>query len=91
MQHLCCTDASWKTTASGYHDTGTWQALQFGGERVDGRILTATQHAWTPVAELPVHGVKASPQMCRYTMPIFMPQTPLMPRVLPLTWLIRYW
>lgn len=40
MQHLCCTDASWKATASGYNDTGTWQALQFGGERVDGRCLT---------------------------------------------------
>lgn len=64
MKHLCCTDASWKATASGYHDTGTWQALQFGGERVDGRILTAAQHAWMPVAVVPVHGVKASPQMC---------------------------
>ena len=58
MKHLCCTDASWKATASGYHDTGTWQALQFGGERVDGRILTAAQHAWMPVAEI-VHTLNA--------------------------------
>lgn len=50
------TDRSWSGRESGYSDTGTWRALQFGGERVDGRILprdlsseTLDKMKWTPV------------------------------------------
>lgn len=33
------TDTTWTAASGGYADTGTWNALQFGGERVDGRIV----------------------------------------------------
>ena len=68
---LAKTDASWSGCESGYSDTGTWRALQFGGERVDGRILPAELSSqvldkmkWAPVTvvEVPAHTV--SPQMC---------------------------
>ena len=36
---LTATDTSWRGRESGYSDTGNWCALQFGGERVDGRIV----------------------------------------------------
>ena len=65
------TDGSWYGRESGYSDTGTWRALQFGGERVDGRILPqdlSTQALdkmkWTPVVKVNVPDHIASPQMC---------------------------
>ena len=65
------TDGSWYGRESGYSDTGTWRALQFGGERVDGRILPRdlSTHAldkmkWTPVVKVNVPDHIASPQMC---------------------------
>lgn len=65
------TDGSWYGRESGYSDTGTWSALQFGGERVDGRILPrdlSTQALdkmkWTPVVKVNVPDHIASPQMC---------------------------
>ena len=65
------TDGSWYGRESGYSDTGTWRALQFGGERVDGRILLrdlSTQALdkmkWTPVVKVNVPDHIASPQMC---------------------------
>ena len=36
---LTATDTSWSGRESGYSDIGNWCALQFGGERVDGRIV----------------------------------------------------
>jgi len=65
------TDGSWYGRESGYSDTGTWRALQFGGERVDGRILPrdlSTQALdkmeWIPVVKVNVPDHIASPQMC---------------------------
>ena len=65
------TDRSWQGRESGYSDTGTWRALQFGGERVDGRILpkdlssqTLDQLKWAPVVTVNVPDHIASPQMC---------------------------
>ena len=65
------TDGSWYGRESGYSDTGTWRALQFGGERVDGRILLrdlSTQALdkmkWTPVVKVNVPDHITSPQMC---------------------------
>ena len=65
------TDGSWYGRESGYSDIGTWRALQFGGERVDGRILPqdlSTQALdkmkWTPVVKVNVPDHIASPQMC---------------------------
>ena len=65
------TDGAWYGRESGYSDTGTWRALQFGGERVDGRILSrdlSTQALdkmkWTPVVKVNVPDHIASPQMC---------------------------
>ena len=34
---LCRTDSSWQAARSGYRDTGSWNALDFGGEEVDAR------------------------------------------------------
>ena len=65
------TDGLWYGCESGYSDTGTWRALQFGGERVDGRILPrdlSTQALdkmkWTPVVKVNVPDHIASPQIC---------------------------
>ena len=65
------TDGAWYGRESGYSDTGTWRALQFGGERVDGRILSrdlSTQALdkmkWTPVVKVNVPDHITSPQMC---------------------------
>lgn len=65
------TDGSWYGRESGHSDTGTWRALQFGGERVDGRILPrdlSTQALdkmkWTPVVKVNAPEYITSPQMC---------------------------
>jgi len=65
------TDATWTARESGYSDTGTWQALRFGGERIDGRLLPdnleteeLNKMKWTPVAIVPVTAHIVSPQTC---------------------------
>lgn len=67
---LLTTDASWQGSASGYSDTGTWRALQFGGERVEAGLNpvdmkkgTLDSRSWqsVQVVEIPPH--IASPQM----------------------------
>lgn len=70
-QVVAKTDRSWKGRESGYSDTGTWRALQFAGERVDGRILpkdlssqTLDRLKWAPVVTVNVPDHIASPQMC---------------------------
>ena len=42
------TDSSWEASPSGYSYTGSWQPLQFGGERYDARI----EPAWRPANKL---------------------------------------
>lgn len=68
---LTKTDNSWWGRESGYADTGTWRALQFAGERVDGRILptdlssqTLDKMRWAPVVSVKVPNHITSPQMC---------------------------
>jgi len=71
--HHCVvsTDASWSGRWSGYTDTGTWKAHQFGGERIDARIVPAeldkkTLDAleWSPVDVVSIEGKKVTPQSC---------------------------
>ncbi len=68
---VLATDPTWKGRESGYSDTGTWQALRFGGERIDRRILPdnltpneLNKVKWFPVTVIPVGDHKVSPQMC---------------------------
>lgn len=67
---VLATDTSWKGTPSGYTDTGSWQALRFGGERVDRRSVPANMKSstlnrltWYPVVEVAVPTHTASPEM----------------------------
>jgi alpha-L-rhamnosidase len=68
---LAVTDLSWKGCESGYTDTGTWRALQFGGERLDARTSpksfshqTLCCMKWYPVTIVNVAKHLVSPQMC---------------------------
>lgn len=68
---LTTTDQTWQGIESGYKDTGTWWALQFGGEKIDGRIApvdmsatTLNNYQWTPVHVVEISGMTALPQMC---------------------------
>ncbi|MCR5131372.1 MAG: glycoside hydrolase family 78 protein [Prevotella sp.] len=40
---LVWTDSSWEGTWSGYVDLGSWRPMQFGGERIDARVLKETK------------------------------------------------
>ncbi len=68
---IVATDATWTGRESGYSDTGTWQALRFGGERIDGRLLPKNltkeelnKLKWAAVAVVPIKAHKASTQTC---------------------------
>lgn len=68
---IISTDNSWKGRESGYSDTGTWQALKFGGERIDARVLPDNLSSnelnrlqWFPVVATSVPEHKETPQMC---------------------------
>ena len=69
---ILSTDTTWTGRESGYSDIGTWQALQFGGEKIDRRILpenlsaeVLNQLEWFPVKTITLSSEhKASPQMC---------------------------
>lgn len=68
---ILTTDSTWTGRKSGYSDTGTWQALRFGGERIDARLMpenlgTAAldRLEWHPAAVLPITTHQVSPQMC---------------------------
>lgn len=68
---IVATDATWTGRESGYSDTGTWQALRFGGERIDGRLLPQNltkeelnKLKWAAVAVVPIKAHKASTQTC---------------------------
>lgn len=65
------TDSFWSVSEGGYRDTGTWYALQFGGERVDGAIVPSSleasvldQRRWHTAMTKAVQGMTATPQMC---------------------------
>ncbi|SEN47969.1 alpha-L-rhamnosidase [bacterium A37T11] len=68
---IIATDTSWEGRESGYSDTGTWMALQFGGEKIDRRILPdnllpdeLNKLRWFPVVQVSIGAEQiASPQM----------------------------
>lgn len=69
-QVVASTDASWLAVASGYSGIGTWEPLQFGGERLDGRRqpkdMTAASLdtlAWTQAETVSISVGKATPEM----------------------------
>ena len=68
---LVATDDTWEGRESGYADTGSWFALQFGGERIDARRLPASLTSagldkldWGKTAEINVASRRLTPQMC---------------------------
>lgn len=68
---LAKTDNTWLSRESGYQDMGTWRALQFVGEKLDGRILPVSLEPkeldrlkWAPVVTVNVPPHTASSQTC---------------------------
>lgn len=69
-QSVCRTDTTWRSALSGYRDTGSWNALDFGGEEIDARrnprSMAATDLnalAWESVIAAEKPGHRATPQM----------------------------
>ncbi len=71
VTHLISTDDSWTVSETGYKDTGAWQPLQFGGERVEAALepksMSAADldenHVWSKAAVVKTNQRKVSPQM----------------------------
>ncbi|MGM9767645.1 MAG: family 78 glycoside hydrolase catalytic domain [Candidatus Cryptobacteroides sp.] len=68
---ISATGPGWTAVPGGYQDTGTWEALRFGGERVDGNIVPQDLSADVldglrpvPVEVVEVPGMQATPQTC---------------------------
>jgi alpha-L-rhamnosidase len=64
------TDSSWQGRASGYEDTGSWNALRFGGEEVNAANnpkdlypATLDQLTWQPAAVRTAHDHEIIPEM----------------------------
>lgn len=55
---LAITDTTWEASPSPYSYTGSWQPMQFGGERYDARI----REVWRPAAVYDVDGISISRQ-----------------------------
>jgi len=55
---IASTDTTWEASPSGYSYTGSWQPLQFGGERYDARVKSD----WRPVSLYNADGVEISRQ-----------------------------
>lgn len=55
---LTQTDSTWEATPSQYSYTGSWQPMQFGGERYDARV----QEDWRPATVYPAEGITISRQ-----------------------------
>ena len=69
-QTACRTDTAWRAALSGYRDTGSWNALDFGGEEIDARRNPRSMSpsdldalAWQPVITARKPGHRATPQM----------------------------
>lgn len=66
---LLVSDASWRAASGGRYDTGSWNALNFGGEHVDGRLepsdmsnASLSKLTWTNACAVPVKSI-ATPDM----------------------------
>ena len=55
---LASTDSTWEASPSRYSYTGSWQPLQFGGERYDARV----KESWRPAAVYEAEGISVSQQ-----------------------------
>lgn len=55
---LAGTDSTWEASPSPYSYTGSWQPLQFGGERYDARI----KESWRPAAVYGAESISVSRQ-----------------------------
>lgn len=71
VEHLLSTDDSWTVSETGYRDTGAWQPLQFGGERLEaagepesmeGNYLDRN-FSWSNAEVIDVTRREVSPQM----------------------------
>lgn len=69
-QTVCRTDTTWRAALSGYRDTGSWNALDFGGEEIDARRNPRSMSPddldaleWQPVVTAEKPGHRATPQM----------------------------
>ena len=67
---LLVTDSSWQGSASGYEDTGSWNALRFGGERInaannprDLHPATLDRLTWQPAIVRTAHDHDMMPEM----------------------------
>lgn len=68
---VCKTDLSWQTCLSGYSGTGSWNALDFGGEKIDAALNPADMRketldrlSWRSPVAVDKPELDASPQMC---------------------------
>ena len=64
------TDSTWDGRETGYKDTGSWNVLNFAGERVDAKLNptdfsseTLNALSWVPVIEMDIPNIILSPQM----------------------------
>jgi len=55
---ITATDGSWQASASGYSYTGTWEPLQFGGERFDSNV----EPTWHAATICPIDPMRTTPQ-----------------------------
>ncbi|MDR2815046.1 MAG: family 78 glycoside hydrolase catalytic domain, partial [Prevotellaceae bacterium] len=67
---LLITDSSWQGRAGGYEDTGSWNALRFGGENVNAASnpkdlypATLDRLTWQPAAVRTAHDHEIIPEM----------------------------
>ena len=58
---LAGTDSAWEASPSPYSYTGSWQPLQFGGERYDARV----KESWRPASVYEAEGIAVSQQEFR--------------------------
>ena len=56
--YVVWTDSTWESTPTGYSYTGSWQPLQFGGERYDARV----KPDWRPASVYHADGISISRQ-----------------------------
>ena len=70
---LLKTDETWQGAESGYYDLGSWKAWEFGGEKIDARLVPVDfttesfrELDWKPVEIVQIEGIDATPQMCQW-------------------------
>lgn len=70
---LLCTDSQWMGCESGYEDSGSWRAHNFGCEHIDARLVPDLTDegfrdiSWSHVETIRIDTLSAMPQMCELT------------------------